>query len=206
MPQRPILVTGFRPFAGHAVNPSERLAAALAGPPAPDAPIVAAVFDVSYRRIGGQLATALRQWRPRAVIAFGLDYGTDALKLERLAVNLDEAEQPDNDGVIRRGLRIAPRGPAARWSTLPLEAIGTALTAAGVPWRFSAHAGTYLCNHLLYLALGRAARGRFAAGFVHLPPTPELIRPGDREKRPGMDFDRQLAAGRAIAAAVDAAV
>jgi pyroglutamyl-peptidase len=202
MPARPILVTGFRPFGGHPANPSERLARALAGPATPGAPIVAEVFDVSYRRISEQLSAALRRHGPRAVVCFGLDYGTDAVKLERLAVNLDDSPAADNDGEIRSGTRIAARGPAARWSTLPLDRLAAALTARGIPWRYSAHAGTFLCNHLLYLALGRAARGRFTAGFIHLPPTPELLRAADREHRTGMQWDDLLPAGRALVAAV----
>lgn len=202
-----ILVTGFKPFAGHAANPSQRVAEALAAE-AWTAPLEvrAALLEVSFAQVEAQFNVAMRQCRPHAVIGFGLDYGSDAVKLERIAVNLDEAAIPDETGERRAGTRISSRGPAARWATLPLDPLHAAVSAAGVPVKFSAHAGTFLCNHLLYHALGfgdaRSGKARLPIGFVHLPPTPDLIKPEDRPRRAGTEFAELLRAARAIVSAV----
>src|SRR5436190_2056220 len=58
-----------------------------------------------------------------------------------------------------------------------LDRIERRLRAAEVPVERSYHAGTYICNHLLYgLLHRRAAVGEPArVGFVHLPLLPEQV-------------------------------
>src|SRR5690606_12364700 len=68
-PPMRLLVTGFGPFGGHAVNPSEQVVRALAA--APDGP-AAAILPVSYRRAWAELEPLLADGRPDALIAFGL--------------------------------------------------------------------------------------------------------------------------------------
>jgi len=198
----PILVTGFDPFAGHAANPSARVARALAGRSFSGYRVRAAVLPVVYADIEAVIDRLLADVKPAAVVSLGLDYKTDAIKLERIAINLDDAAIPDEAGDLRTGTRIALRGPAARWSTLPLDAIATALEAAGVPFKFSSHAGAFLCNHLMYHLCGRAVRAGIPAGFVHLPPTPDLIRAEDQSSRPGVPLESQIGAVRTVVRAV----
>jgi pyroglutamyl-peptidase len=194
----PILLTGFEPFAGHPANPSGLVARALAGRSFSGYRVRAAVLPVVYADIESVIDRLLADVKPVAVVSLGLDYRTDAIKLERIAINLDDAAAPDEAGDLRCGTRIARRGPAARWSTLPLDAIAAALAAEGVPFKFSSHAGAFLCNHLMYHLCGRAARTGIPAGFVHLPPTPDLIRADDQLSRPGVTLGSQIAAIRAI--------
>ncbi len=59
-------------------------------------------------------------------------------------------------------------GPAARFSTLPVKRLVDELIAEGLPARLSLSAGAYVCNHVLYTALG-AIGPNAIAGFVHLP-------------------------------------
>lgn len=198
----PILLTGFDPFAGRPANPSGLVARALAGRSFAGHRVRAAVLPVVYADIESHIDRLLASVKPAAVVSLGLDYKTDAIKLERIAINLDDAAAPDEAGDLRCGTRIAPRGPAARWSTLPLGAIAAALATAGVPFKFSSHAGAFLCNHLMYHLCGRTARGGIPAGFVHLPPTPDLIRLEDQPTRAGVALESQIAAIRAVVGAV----
>ena len=198
----PILVTGFQPFAGHPANPSGLVARQLTGRSFSGFRVRAAVLPVVYADIEAAIDRLLAKVKPAAVVSLGLDYKTDVLKLERIAINLDDVSIPDEAGDLRTGSRISQRGPAARWSTLPLDSIAPALAAAGVPFKFSSHAGAYLCNHLMYHLCGRAARAGIPAGFIHLPPTPDLIRPGDTATRTGMPIESQIAAIRAVVRAV----
>ncbi|HUG12204.1 MAG TPA: hypothetical protein VMM36_14395 [Opitutaceae bacterium] len=194
----PILVTGFRPFAGHPANPSGLVARALAGRSFSGHRVRVAVLPVVYAEIERAVDQLLAEVKPVAVLSLGLDYKTDVIKLERIAINLDDASIPDEADDLRTGSRIAPRGPAARWSTLPLDSIAPALAAAGVPFKFSSHAGAFLCNHLMYHLCGRAARAGIPAGFIHLPPTPDIIRVEDRATRAGVPLAALMAAVRVI--------
>jgi pyroglutamyl-peptidase len=161
-----------------------------------------AVLPVVYAEIEQAIDTLLADVKPAAVVSLGLDYKTDIIKLERIAINLDDASIPDEANDLRSGTRIAPRGPAARWSTLPLDSISAALAAADVPFKFSSHAGAFLCNHLMYHMCGRADRAGIPAGFIHLPPTPDLLGPEDRAARPGVPLDALVAAFRVVVGSV----
>jgi pyroglutamyl-peptidase len=198
----PILLTGFEPFAGHPANPSGLVARALGGRSFFGHRVRAAVLPVVYADIESHIDRLLAKVKPAAVVSLGLDYKTDAIKLERIAINLDDAAIPDEAGDLRCGTRIATRGPAARWSMLPLDAIATALATAGVPFKFSCHAGAFLCNHLMYHLCGRAARAGIPAGFIHLPPTPEVVRAEERVARQGVTADALIATGSVILAAI----
>jgi pyroglutamyl-peptidase len=166
-----ILVTGFEPFGEHRVNPSERVVRALAG----EAGIESAVLPVSFRRAAPELLRALDAARPDALLLLGAHSG-DGIRLERVALNLDDAESPDNDGETRSGRPILATGPVGYFSTLPLDAFAAALTARALPFAWSHDAGGFLCNHAFYLARDWAeCSGRdVPCGFVHLPP-PEAL-------------------------------
>ncbi|MGE0714377.1 MAG: pyrrolidone-carboxylate peptidase [Alphaproteobacteria bacterium] len=170
---RPILATGFTPFAGLDDNPSAIVVADLATG-VPGAAVETLLLDVVWATAAGALTAAIDRLRPAAVVCFGLARGRDAVNLERFAVNVDDSPTADNAGALRRGLPIRPDGPAAYGSTLPLEALGRALDGEGLAWRFSNHAGAFLCNHVFYAVRHHlaATAPTVPAGFVHLPPLP----------------------------------
>jgi pyroglutamyl-peptidase len=59
-------------------------------------------------------------------------------------------------------------------SRLPIDRLVRALRRARIPAAVSHHAGTFLCNHVFYVAL---AETRVPCGFVHLPPTSAVSLP-----------------------------
>ncbi len=68
--------------------------------------------------------------------------------------------------------------PAAYFSTLPIKAMVRDLRAAGVPAAVSNSAGTFVCNHLFFGLMHRAATRpvpRHAGGFIHIPYLPEQV-------------------------------
>lgn len=183
MGARRIAVFGFERFGAHAENPSERVVRALAGAPG----LATAVFPVAYRRAEAQLAATLGAAQPDALLLLGR-YEGEVIRLERVALNLDDAASPDEDGERRSGTPILPGGPVGHWSTLPLAAFADALASRGLPFAWSRDAGGFLCNHVFYRAREWVERsGRpIACGFVHLPPLEALA------------FERQLEAVRAL--------
>lgn len=198
-----ILVTGFAPFLGHAVNPTAWLAERLDGVALAGADIVGLRLPVTFTGAVPALLAAVTTHRPDAVVMFGLAYDTDVIRPERLALNLDDAASPDNDGVIRRNRPIDPAGPMGYWSSLPLDAVIDDLEAGGFPVKTSRDAGGYICNHLFFGM--RHGRPDLPAGFIHVPPFPEGLKPEDRGHRTGMTPDRLEQAARIILARVAAA-
>ena len=98
------------------------------------------------------------------------------LRLERIAINIADFEIPDNVGHMTRG-PVVEGGAEAYASTLPIHAIQDRLLKGGIPARLSASAGTFLCNALMYHALGVSAERVPAAscGLIHLPYMPEQV-------------------------------
>ena len=174
-----ILLTGFRRFANLEVNPTERLVelAAASAEAFPGVEIHAAVLDVDYVRCEEQFRRAVEHVNPDAVLSFGVYLGADEIRLERIAVNLDDATIPDTGGLLRDGQRIVEAGPVGYWSLLPIEEMYRALGAAGVPAVLSGHAGTYMCNHIFYYGRYWLEKRGLAvpAGFIHVPPFPEQL-------------------------------
>lgn len=155
-----ILVTGFEPFGGLSRNPTGEIARALGG----------AVLPVDYARVGPALDALLARG-PRAVILLGLAVGRSQIGLERVAINFRDGVRPDNAGLLPDRSEVVPGGPAAYFSTLPLEAFHEALAREGLPVEYSLTAGGYLCNASFYLARHKCS---VPCGFVHMPPTPDL--------------------------------
>ena len=169
-----MLVTGFEPFDGAAVNPSQRVVEVLAASPPTGVELQTVVLPVSYARAADALRAAVRDARPDVVVCFGQADGRSGISVEQFAHNLDSAESVDSDGVASDA-EIDPDGPAAYGSTLPVAGIVEALRAEGVPAAESRDAGGFLCNHVFYVLMRmleverRGARG----GFVHVPLLPE---------------------------------
>ena len=169
---RHVLVTGFEPFGGHAVNSTAAIVRALEGRTIAGALVRTAVLPVDLARLDAAIAASLEGPPPDLVLNLGLASGEPVFRLERVALNLADFAIADNSGASPRGQKLDPHGPAARVSRLPLDAVLDALLAAGIPARFSESAGTYLCNAAMYrfLALLPAS---VPCGFVHLPLLPE---------------------------------
>jgi pyroglutamyl-peptidase len=171
-----ILLTGFEPFGGYPINPSQLLIQAL-----PDQylemTLVKQILPVHHQEGPQKILALLRSHQPDAVIAFGLASGRSQISLERVALNLLDFSIADNAGVIVENQSIVPGGPAAYFSTLPLQSMGAALTAEGISVEFSLSAGAYLCNQVFYTMMHEITSQdlNIQAGFVHLPDLPEQV-------------------------------
>jgi len=167
------LVTGFEPFGGDAVNPAFAALGLL--PPRLGALAVATrVLPTVFGRARAALDGAIAATAPDIVLCLGLAGGRAALSLERVAINLDDACIPDNDGVQPIDRAIVTGGPPAYFTTLPMKAAAAALREAGLPAIVSNSAGTFVCNHVFYWLMHHAATRRPAlrGGFLHLPYLP----------------------------------
>jgi pyroglutamyl-peptidase len=166
-----VLLTGFEPFHGAEVNASQKLVEALASDPPAGLELATALLPVAWARAADELVRALELEQPELVVSFGQADGRAHIELERFALNFDEGS--DDGGEMRRA-EIAPAGPVAYRSTLPVDAIVDALRADGIPAAASRDAGGFLCNHVFYVLM-RALEERpgVRGGFVHVPLLPE---------------------------------
>ena len=168
------LVTGFEPFGGDRINPAleaaERLPARIG-----DLALTTRILPTAFGRALDLLAHAMSAAEPDIVLGLGLAGGRAALSLERVAINIEDARIPDNEGRQPIDRPIVEDGPAAYFATLPIKAAAAALRRAGLPAMVSNTAGTFVCNHVYYGMLHLAATRRPAArcGFLHLPYLPE---------------------------------
>ncbi len=195
-----VLVTGFEPFDGGDVNPSQEVAAALNGRVISGHPVVGVTLPCVYGDSRRKLERLLRSQRPAAVICLGLAGGAAAIRVERVAINLEDARIADNRGRQPRDRPVVRGGPAAYFTALPAKAIVRRLTEHGIGAVLSESAGTFVCNHVFYgLMHAVRRRPRIAAGFIHLPWLPQQA--GRREH--SLPLDTMV---HAVALAIEASV
>jgi len=173
------LVTAFDPFGGEMLNASLEAVRRLPSR-AGKLEISTAVLPTSFARSLPVLEEAIARVEPDLVLAVGQAGDRAALCVERVAVNLQDAEIADNDGSRPVDSIIVVGGPAAYLATLPVRAAVAGLNADELPAQISMSAGTFVCNHVFYGLMHLAATGgrRFRAGFLHVPRLPQQARPG----------------------------
>ena len=196
-----VLLTGFEPFNGAAINPAWEAVRALDGWEGAGFQVVTrqlpCVFGLSTRL----LLDAIEECRPDVVIAVGQAGGRPDITVERIAINVDDAPIPDNDGWQPLDATIVPAGQAAYFATLPIKAIVHAIRARGVAASVSQTAGTFVCNHVFYGLMHFTHGLPLKAGFIHVPFLPEQV--ADRPEMPWMEL-AQIVDG--LRAAVEVAV
>jgi len=201
-----ILLTGFGPFANVERNPSELIVSELSGSRIGEHEVVGRVLPVSAENTPRALRAALDEVEPTLALMLGVAPGRAALSIERVAVNVFDFPEPDNDGERPVDVPIEADGPDAYFATLPVRAIVAAWHEAGIPGYLSDTAGTYLCNTAMYTALHATVDGRLPAGFLHLPSLPDEVA-GSRSPAPSMPLATQVEGTRvALEACVGALV
>ena len=193
-PRPVVLVTGFEPFGGEAVNPSMQAVLGLRAAPPAGVALCTEILPVSLRRMPAALRAAVARHRPDLALATGLAGGRAQVAVERIGINLDEFRIADNDGAQPVEAPVIADGPAAYFATIPVRAVAAALRDAGVPAEVSNSAGTHLCNHALYLLGHLAATDRpgLRFGFLHLPFLPAQA--AQHRGQPSMDLATQVLA------------
>jgi pyroglutamyl-peptidase len=179
---RTILLTGFEPFNGAAINPSWEAARALDGWSGPGFQVVARQLPCVFGRAIEAVRAAVDEVKPDVVIAVGQAGGRPEISVERIAINVDDAAILDNGGQQPVDAAIEAAGPAAYFSTLPIKAVVRALRLRGFPSGVSQTAGTFVCNHVFYGLMHALQGSAVKAGFIHVPFLPEQA--ADRPERP----------------------
>ena len=188
-----LLITGFDPFGGEAINPSweavSRLPEELGG-----YSLTKLRIPVVFGEAAEQVIGVANKIHPDAVLCIGQAGGRDAVTPELVGINLRHGTIPDNKGNQPIDMPILPGRDAAYFSTVPARKMAEAIHSAGIPSRVSYSAGTYVCNDVLYTLLSHFAGSATQVGFIHIPYVPE------QNKTPSMELCHIV---RALTAAIE---
>ncbi|MBI2516966.1 MAG: pyroglutamyl-peptidase I [Opitutae bacterium] len=195
-----ILLTGFEPFGGDALNPSEEIARQLNGITIARHRVEGALLPCVFGAAIKELKHQIKLHEPALVICLGLAGGRAEITPERVAINVDDARIADNAGQQPIDRPVVKDGPAAYFSTLPIKAIVQELRAKEIPAAVSQTAGTFVCNHVFYGLMHELAlhQKRVRGGFIHVPYLPEQT-----ADKPSLPYDKMI---EGITLAIETAV
>ncbi|MEJ9233379.1 pyroglutamyl-peptidase I [Peribacillus butanolivorans] len=170
-----VLLTGFDPFGGESVNPSWEAVKQLHGEVIDDVTLVAEQIPTVFGKSVAVMEQLIQQHNPDIVICVGQAGGRLHITPERVAINMDDARIPDNQGNQPIDEPIADKGPVAYWSTIPIKRIVENMKESNIPASVSHTAGTFVCNHIFYGLMDYITRtsSNIRGGFIHIPFIPE---------------------------------
>lgn len=179
-----ILVTGFRPFLGEVINPSEILALELSKTCAVESCILPVEFSEAYRHLDRYIQQAHYDY----ILMLGQAAGREAICFEKIALNWIQTDSADEAGHLPSSGPVLAERPLALMSPFPIDQIYQKLKAENQPVKISFSAGTYVCNEIYYKMLD--SHSAMNPVFIHVPLIREQV--NSHQIRPFLDKDRQL--------------
>lgn len=170
-----ILLTGFEPFGRYNLNSSWELVAALSDT-IDNFESIKLRLPVEFNAVSNLIPKILSDHQPDIILSFGQST-SDAIRIERVAINISDARTPDNSGCRPTDETIHADGKNAYFATLPIKSMKSAVEQVGLPVVISNSAGTYVCNHTFYNWLYWCEKLKLntKVGFIHLPRMPEQV-------------------------------
>ena len=163
-PQARVVVSGFEPFGGRALNASWMVAEEIKKQN-PD------VTLVQVPVVWGAPLKAIRSVRPVPEVWIAFGEGTREFQIELLAHN-KRGRDLDNNGEQPATPEIVAGAPAVLENVISADALASALTSKGFATLVSRNAGSYLCEEMLYSLLHakqQSAGAMKVVMFVHVP-------------------------------------
>lgn len=196
-----ILVTGFEPFGQDKVNPSLELLKKLPSQIL-KADIIKLELPVVRWKAVDKIKEAIKEYSPDVVLSVGQLLGKSDISIERVAINVDDYKEPDNEGNKPIDEPIIKGGATAHFMSIPIKAILQKLIENHMPASISNGMGTYLCNHVAYgVASIVSEYENIKSGFIHIPVLPEQTI--NKGKIPSMSLETST---RAIELVIEAIV
>ena len=194
-----LLLTAFTPFDGERINPALE-AVKLVKDRIGNLLIVKLEVPTVFGKSIDTVREAIEREKPDFVLSIGQAGGRAEITPERVAINLNDARIPDNEGNQPIDEPIFPDGENAYFSTLPVKAMVEAIREEGIPSSLSNSAGTFVCNHLMYGVLYYLnKRPGMKAGFIHVPYIPEQTK--NKKEMPALELSEIV---RGLEAAITA--
>ena len=165
-----ILITGFEPFGSNDENSSWVVANKVATQKTFGIDIALELMPVSFRSVAKTLRTAVTRHNPDLLIMLGQAGSSDKVRLERIAINMMDARNADNDGFIPDEEPINTETPVALFTNTDIKQLYNAIVEQSIPVKISNSCGLYVCNRIYYEALMLCNEiNKMKAIFVHLP-------------------------------------
>lgn len=169
-----VLLTGFEPFGGEAINPALEVLHELSGERIAGHRVEPAALPVCFEAGPRALIDAIERVNPSLVVCVGQAGGRARMSVERVALNLADARIADNAGAQPIDRALIEGAPNAYFSSLPVKALHASLNQHGVPAELSLSAGTYVCNAVFFALMHHlSTRPGARGGFIHIPYLPE---------------------------------
>lgn len=176
-----VLITGFTPFGEEKINPSWEAVKRLKDNYG-DIKVFKSEIPTIFNKAIYSLQEEIERYNPDVVICTGQAGGRAGITPERVAINVNDARIPDNDGNSPIDEEIFDDGENAYFSSLPIKAIVKELKDKNIPASISNSAGTFVCNNLMYGLLYYIEKKyrNIRGGFIHIPFIHEQVidRPG----------------------------
>lgn len=170
-----VLITGFEPFGGELINPSFEAIKNI-NRSALDCELFILEVPTEFYNSSKIVIESMHKIEPDIVILVGQAGGRKEISIERVAINIDDSNMPDNLGIKPIDNPISIFGESTYFSSLPIKKIVSELKKNFIPAAVSNSAGTYVCNHLMYSVLHELKDRdlhQVLAGFIHVPYIPE---------------------------------
>lgn len=166
-----VLLTGFEPFGGSYINSSWETAYHIGQLAISGVEMKVVQLPVSFISSGKLIRKLLQTHKPDALVMLGQRGKGQNIDIERIAVNMMDSVNPDNDGFCPRELPIVENGSNGYFSNMSVKTLKNALENANIPSKVSNSAGLYVCNCTYYHALSEIFESELQtkAVFVHLP-------------------------------------
>ena len=172
-----LLISGFDPFGGEAINPSYE-AVKLLDDVIGEYELTKIELPTVFGRAAEIMIERIEEIRPDAVICVGQAGGRRGITPEGIGINLREASIADNAGNTPKNERIRAGAPDGIFSTLPVREMVEAIKEEGLPASLSFSAGAFVCNDLLFSLLYEFKDTDIKIGFIHVPFLPEQAKAG----------------------------
>lgn len=183
------LITGFEPFQKQKINPSWEAIKNLEIN-CKNIQIFKKEIPVLFNKSIEILKKEILKTDPDIIILLGQAGGRAKISLEKLAVNLNEAPIPDNNGYMPINQKIYPDKQGAYFTSLPIKKACKHIEKLSIPIECSYSAGTYVCNHLYYglLAMIDTEFTDKKGLFIHIPFIKTQVK--NLENIPFLDIDK----------------
>ena len=187
--KKKLLITGFDPFGGERVNPAWESVRKL-----PDEigehTLIKMEIPTVFFKASQEVIKRAEEIEADTILCVGQAGGRSAVTPEMVAINLMEANIPDNEDNQPKNTPIQENAPTAYFSTLPVREIVASLQKEGIASALSFSAGAFVCNEVLYSLLHHFYDTNVKVGFIHVPFLPEQAKNG----QPSMPLDTILQA------------
>lgn len=181
-----LVLTGFEPFGGSDINPSEIIAKKFDGFSINNGKtklnIIGKIIPLIYSKINKVIENIIDGENPDYLVMLG-QASRSAINIERIAINVVSVEKVQyNCGSTPFEECVIKDGPVSYFSTTDIIKIRNLLINQKIPAKISNTAGTFGCNQIFYSAMHKLHKREEEGGkksyglFIHIPMIPEQVK------------------------------